>query len=103
MSLTESTGPELSIEQETAARRYERAAEASQANTKPEKRMMAQESYVRARRVLEPSELAIVDLVLLKGRALAQIAAATGRDVAALEGLYLAALDKLSTHFEQGR
>ncbi len=85
-----------------ATKRYEKLVETSVTTTHAHKRKrMDSGQKVRAARAgLAPSEIAILDMAVLKGRSLDTLAEATQQPRANLESLLLQAAEKLAEHFD---
>lgn len=81
-----------------ATRRYEKLVETSVTTTHAHKRMDSGQKAARAG--LAPSEIAILDMAVLKGRSLDTLAEATKQPRANLERLLLQAAEKLAEHFD---
>ncbi len=87
---------ELSHEQAEAAQKYAEQTERAQVHRSAEKRVMAGEQLRKAKALLTPQQVAILDMVLIKGRTIAQLAQSTGRPAADLEALFLQSCDRLA-------
>ena len=82
-----------------ATKRYEKLVETSVTTTHAHKRMDSGQKVRAARAGLAPSEIAILDMAVLKGRSLDTLAEATKQPRANLERLLLQAAEKLAEHF----
>ena len=83
-----------------ATGRYEKLVETSLTTTHAHKRMDSGQKVRAARAALAPSEIAILDMAVLKGRSLDALAGATKQPRANLERLLLQAAEKLADHFD---
>ena len=83
-----------------ATKRYEKLVETSVTTTHAHKRMDSGQKVRAARAGLAPSEIAILDMAVLKGRSLDTLAEATKQPRANLERLLLQAAEKLAEHFD---
>lgn len=96
------SGPELSLMQAEALRRFGKDAERAVASMHAEKRLDARQALEKAKAALEPRQVAIVDLVVCRGRPLSDLAAKAGMSVEALDGLLRQAANTLADHYEAG-
>lgn len=94
------SGPTLTLTQAEALRRFGKDAERATASTHAEKRLDARQSLLKANAALAPREGAIIDLVVLKGRDLKDLAAQSGQSVDSLDQLLRQAANTLATHYE---
>ena len=83
-----------------ATARYEKLVETSLTTTHAHKRIDSGQRVRAARAALTPSEIAILDMAVLKGRSLDALAEATKQPRANLERLLLQAAEKLADHFD---
>ena len=90
----------LSPAQEKAAEKWERDTQNAARLDHTSKRLTASDSIRRARAALAPAEIAILDMVIVKGRHLAVLAQHTGRTEVSLKEQFAAALEKLAQHYE---
>ena len=95
-----SDGLELSFVQSEALRRFSRDAERAEASTHVEKRLDARQSLALAKAAMSPRECAIIDLVILRGRPVAALAAQSGTTVQQLENLLRQAANDLVDHYQ---
>lgn len=91
---------DLTFEQTEALRRFGKDAERSEASVHHEKALDARRSFADARSALTPSERAIVDLTVLKGRGLSHLASASGQTVEQLDRLLRRAANSLADHYQ---
>ena len=84
----------------SATKRYEKLVETSLTTTHAHKRMDSGQKVRAARAALEPPEVAILEMAVLKGRSLDALAEATKQPRANLERLLLQAAEKLADHFD---
>ena len=94
------TAMEISERLSRATGRYEKLVETSLTTTHAHKRMDSGQKVRAARAALTPSEIAILEMVVLKGRSLDALAEATKQPRANLERLFLQAAGKLADHFD---
>lgn len=90
----------LSERASDAIERFAKLAERAELETRGEKRVDAVKRYAAVRAVVEPRELAILDMTALKRRSLAELAAKTGQTVESLGLLLSKAGERLADHFE---
>lgn len=90
----------LTFAQAEAARQFARQHSIGATSTHAERRLMARQGAQAARAALAPDQLAIVDLLLIKDRAMADVVIAAKRSASDLEALYLSALNTLADHYE---
>lgn len=90
----------LSERASDAIERFAKLAERAELETRGEKRVDAVNRYAALRKVMEPRELAILDMTALKRRTLADLAARTGQTVESLGQLLSKAGERLADHFE---
>ena len=83
-----------------ATKRYEKLVEISLTTTHAHKRMDSGQKVRAVRAALTPSEIAILDMAVLKGRSLDTLAETTTQPRANLERLLLQAAEKLAEHFD---
>ena len=95
-----SDGVELSFVQSEAIRRFSRDAESAEAATNTERRFDARQSLEKATAALAPRERAIIDLVVIRGRRLSDLAAQSGASVQQLENLLRQAAIDLVDHYQ---
>ena len=91
----------LSERASDAISRYAKLAERAQLETRGDKRVDVANRYAAARQALEPRERAIVDMMALKRRTLADLAVQTGQTADSLGQLLSAAGERLADHFEK--
>ena len=91
----------ISERRSRAIARYEKLVETSLTTTHAHKRMDCGQKVRAARAALAPSETAILDMAVLKGRSLDALAEATKQPRATLERLFLKAAEKLADHFDE--
>ena len=94
------TGVLISERLSRATKRYEKIVETSLTTTHAHKRMDSGQKVRAAHAALAPSEIAILDMAVLKGRSLDALAEATKQPRANLERLLLQAAEKLAEHFD---
>ena len=94
------TGIEINERLSRATGRYEKLVETSLTTTHAHKRMDSGQKVRAVRGALRPSEIAILDMAVLKGRSLDALAEATKQPRANLERLLLQAAEKLADHFD---
>ena len=75
----------------------------ARATNRYEKLVDSAQKVTAIRAALLPSEVAILDVTVLKGRSLDALATATNQPRANLERLYLQASEKLADHFDSAR
>jgi DNA-directed RNA polymerase specialized sigma24 family protein len=90
----------LSLEQTEALRRFSRDAERAVASTHIEKRLDARQSLQQAKAAVPAREIAIVDLVMVRGRSLKALATASGQSVEQLDQLLRQAANSLADHYQ---
>jgi hypothetical protein len=81
---------------ETYARHVEKASTARNGLSSA----VAMDRVKRARAALDRRQVAILDMVAVKGHSIARVAEMTGRPDGDLTALYLAACDALAGHYE---
>lgn len=91
---------DLTLLQAEALRRFGKDAERAVASTSIEKRLDARQSLSQAKAAVPARQIAIVDLVILRGRTLPALAAASGQSVAALDLLLREAANALADHYQ---
>jgi DNA-directed RNA polymerase specialized sigma subunit len=101
MEIDMSEPPLLSERASDAISRFAKLAERAQLETRGDKRVDVANRYAAARLALEPRERAILDMMALKRRTLADLAARTGQSVDSLAQLLSAAGERLADHFEK--
>lgn len=93
-----STLPELSSWQLGAVNRFARDHERARHSSFA--RLEAVDAIKAAKAALTPAQAAVLDLAAVRGRTLAQVAAATGRRLADLQDLMSSAATRLARHYE---
>ena len=93
-------GRRLTFVQLEAIGRYVRDAERAASSGHSEHRLDAIQSLERARKTLPDQEKAILDLIAVKGRTVADLAKRTGRPTGDLHRLFARAANDLATHYE---
>jgi hypothetical protein len=81
---------------ETYARHVEKASTARNGLSS----VVAVDRVTRARASLDRRQLAILDMVAVKGHTIARVAEMTGKSDGDLTALYVAACDALASHYE---
>ena len=91
----------LSQRASDAIARFAKLAERAELERHGERRVDAAKRYAAARGALEPRERAILDMMALKRRTLAELAAQTGQTAESLGQLLSNAGERLADHFEE--
>ena len=90
----------LTFIQGEALRRFSKDAERSEATRDADKRLDARQSLAAATAAMSPRERAVVDLLLIKGRNIRDLATAANTTVEALDQLLHQAADTLAAHYQ---
>lgn len=90
----------LSFEQAEALRRFSKDAERAVASNQIEKRLDARQSLHQAKATIPAREMALIDLVVIRGRSLKALAAASGQSVDKLDQLLRQAANSLADHYQ---
>ena len=96
------TARTLTPRQVSALQAYARDVEAAARHSSPSTRLAAQQVLDAAQSVLTPREVAILKVVVVGGRSIANVAAGAGRPAPDMEALFLLASTKLADHYEAG-
>lgn len=96
-----SDGLKVSVVQAEALRRFSREMERAANTTNAETRLDARESLAAAKARLDPRQFAILDLVVLRGRSIRQLATQSGQTVEQLDQLLRQAANSLEDHYRQ--
>ena len=91
----------VSVVQGEALRRFSREMERAACTTNAETRLDARQSLARAKSRLEPRQFAILDLVVLRGRSIRQLATQSGQTVEELDQLLRQAANSLEDHYRE--
>lgn len=91
----------FSLIQSEALRRFGKDAERSVTTTNAERLLDARQSLAKAKSALSARQVAIVELVVCKGRPLASLAEQSGASVEALDRLLHEAANDLADHYER--
>jgi hypothetical protein len=94
------TARTLTPRQVLALQAYARDVEAAARHSSASTRLAAQQVLNAAQAVLTPREIAILKVVVVGGRSIANVAAGSGRTAPDMEGLFLLASSKLADHYE---
>lgn len=93
----------LSFAATEALRKYSKDTERSETTRDADKRLDARQSLAAASDALGPRHKAIVDLVLIKGRKVSDLALMSGQSVDALNRLLTDAAETLADHYQSRR
>lgn len=93
----------LSFAATEALRKYSKDTERAETTRDADKRLDARQSLAAASDALGPRHKAIVDLVLIKGRKVSDLALMSGQSVDALNRLLTDAAEMLADHYQSRR
>lgn len=94
---------ELAFDKAEALRKYSKDTERSETTRDADRRLDARQSLEAASIALGPRHKAIVDLVLIKGRKVSDLAQMSGQSVEALNRLLTDAAEMLADHYQSRR
>lgn len=94
--------PGLSAGQVEALRKYSKDAERSVTSRDPDRAAEARQSFGATRRAVGAKGVALLDLIIIRGRGLADVARLSGQSVVSLGELLVTAAEALATHYELG-
>jgi hypothetical protein len=94
--------PSLSAGQVEALRKYSKDAERSVTSRDPDRAAEARQSFGDARNAVGAKGVALLDLIVIRGRGLADVARLSGQSVVDLGELLVSAAETLATHYELG-
>ena len=90
----------LSLPQAEALRKFSKDTERSEGSRDANRRLESRQSLASAKEALGPRRLAVVDLVIIRGRSLTALSKASGQTVDALSNLLSDAANTLADHYQ---